>query len=228
MIVFHILLIEDDKEINFILTEFLKRNQYNITSLSNGITAIESLSLNSHTYDLILLDLMLPDISGEKILDYIKQKKLSIPVIVISAKTNPEQRIQLLRSGADDYITKPFYYEEVLARIETVLRRCSLQKQEHYQYKDIILYVNSRLITVNQQTLSLTNTEYQLLELFLTYPKRIFTKGFLYERIWDKEYFVDDNTLHVHISNLRKKIEQYGTNSPYIDTIRGIGYRLHS
>lgn len=130
-----ILLVEDDKEICFILTELLKRNHYNVSAYHNGIEAIEALS--SKKYDLMLLDLMLPDLPGEKILFHLKKHNNSIPVIVISAKNQPEIRINLLRSGADDYITKPFYHEEVLARIESVLRRCSESPQTEYSFKDM-------------------------------------------------------------------------------------------
>lgn len=220
----NILLIEDDQEISFILTEFLKRNNYSVITFSSGLSAIEALSATA--YDLILLDLMLPDTSGEKILEYIKTKKIQSPVIIISAKTQPEKRIGLLRSGADDYITKPFYYEEVLARIEAVLRRCSSPSADFYSFKDIYLNCDTHTVTVNNNVLILTSTEYKLLELFLKHPKQIFTKETLYESILGKKYFFDDNTLNVHISRLRKKLEEYGHFSPYIDTIWGIGYRL--
>lgn len=220
----NILLIEDDAEISFILSEFLKRNNYTVSAYASGISAVEALSSNS--YDLILLDLMLPDISGEKILVHIKRKKEQPPVIIISAKIQPEKKIDLLRSGADDYITKPFYYEEVLARIEAVLRRCSSSNKDFYEYKDIYLNCKAHTVTINNNNLTLTNTEYKILELFLKHPRQILTKENLYEIIWEKQYFPDDNTLNVHISKLRKKLEELGNYSPYIDTIWGIGYRL--
>lgn len=221
----HILLIEDDKEISFIMTELLKRNNYQVSPCYNGIKAIEALA--SINYDLVLLDLMLPDLSGEKILAHIKNNKNPVPVIIISAKTQPEVRINLLRSGADDYITKPFYHEEVLARIENVLRRCSPNIKTEYSIKDIIINTEEHKAFVNNIELTLTVTEYKILELFVKHPKRTFTKESLYQTIWEKEYLADDNTLNVHISKLRKKLEETGTKSPYIDTVWGIGYRLH-
>lgn len=220
-----ILLVEDDEEIRFILTEFLKRNNNNVISTSRGISAIELLS--TQTYDLLLLDLMLPDLNGEKILSHVKHHKNSLPVIVISAKNQPETKINLLRSGADDYITKPFYYEEVLARIESVLRRCSTSSQTTYTFKDITLDTEAHTISVNDNALIVTTIEYKLLELFMKHPKQIFTKEFLYQNVWDKEYYVDDNALNVHISKIRKKIEQFGKCPPYIDTVWGIGYKLN-
>ena len=158
----YILLVEDDKEICFILTELLKRNHYNVSAYHNGIEAIEALS--SKKYDLMLLDLMLPDLPGEKILFHLKKHNNSIPVIVISAKNQPEIRINLLRSGADDYITKPFYHEEVLARIESVLRRCSESPQTEYSFKDIRINVDDHKVLVNNTELTLTTTEYNLLQ----------------------------------------------------------------
>ena len=200
-----ILLVEDDKEICFILTELLKRNHYNVSAYHNGIEAIEALS--SKKYDLMLLDLMLPDLPGEKILFHLKKHNNSIPVIVISAKNQPEIRINLLRSGADDYITKPFYHEEVLARIESVLRRCSESPQTEYSFKDIRINVDDHKVLVNNTELTLTTTEYNLLQLLIKHPKQTFTKESLYQLIWGKDYISDDNTLNVHISKLRKKLE---------------------
>ena len=191
----------------------------------NGIEAIEALS--SKKYDLMLLDLMLPDLPGEKILFHLKKHNNSIPVIVISAKNQPEIRINLLRSGADDYITKPFYHEEVLARIESVLRRCSESPQTEYSFKDIRINVDDHKVLVNNTELTLTTTEYNLLQLLIKHPKQTFTKESLYQLIWGKDYISDDNTLNVHISKLRKKLEHIGNQAPYIDTVWGIGYKLH-
>lgn len=220
-----ILLVEDDEEICFILTQLLKHNHYEVFSCGTGIGAIEALS--SKRYDLLLLDLMLPDLPGEKILSHIKEQHNPIPVIVLSAKTQPETRIQLLRCGADDYITKPFYHEEVLARIESVLRRCTETVQEEYTFRDIVFNVQEHRVQVNGQVLSLTTTEYKLLQLFIRHPRQTFPKEVLYQQIWDKDYLADDNTLNVHISKLRKKLDDAGARPPYIDTVWGIGYRLH-
>ena len=207
-----ILLVEDDKEICFILTELLKRNPYNVSAYHNGIEAIEALS--SKKYDLMLLDLMLPDLPGEKILFHLKKHNNSIPVIVISAKNQPEIRINLLRSGADDYI-------------ESVLRRCSESPQTEYSFKDIRINVDDHKVLVNNTELTLTTTEYNLLQLLIKHPKQTFTKESLYQLIWGKDYISDDNTLNVHISKLRKKLEHIGNQAPYIDTVWGIGYKLH-
>ena len=175
----------------------------------------------------MLLDLMLPDLPGEKILFHLKKHNNSIPVIVISAKNQPEIRINLLRSGVDDYITKPFYHEEVLARIESVLRRCSESPQTEYSFKDIRINVDDHKVLVNNTELTLTTTEYNLLQLLIKHPKQTFTKESLYQLIWGKDYISDDNTLNVHISKLRKKLEHIGNQAPYIDTVWGIGYKLH-
>ena len=125
------------------------------------------------------------------------------------------------------YLTKPFYHEEVLARIESVLRRCSESPQTEYSFKDIRINVDDHKVLVNNTELTLTTTEYNLLQLLIKHPKQTFTKESLYQLIWGKDYISDDNTLNVHISKLRKKLEHIGNQAPYIDTVWGIGYKLH-
>ena len=208
-----ILLVEDDKEICFILTELLKRNHYNVSAYHNGIEAIEALSSKKIWFNVIRFDAS-PIAWWKNTISPKKNTTILFQLLLYLPKNQPEIRINLLRSGADDYITKPFYHEEVLARIESVLRRCSESPQTEYSFKDIRINVDDHKVLVNNTELTLTTTEYNLLQLLIKHPKQTFTKESLYQLIWGKDYISDDNTLNVHISKLRKKTRAYRKPSP--------------
>ena len=184
--------------------------------------------LNKEKIDLIILDIMLPYRSGDIILSDVR-KKFTIPVIIISAKETTQNKIDLLRLGADDYITKPFDMEEVLARIESNLRRVQFQNSqtECLQYNNLTLDLEKNTAFLNGIELSLTAKEFGILELLMKYPDKVFSKSNLFQSVWDTEYIAEDNTLNVHISNLRNKLKAICSDTEFIDTVWGIGYRLH-
>lgn len=221
-----ILIVEDDPEINRILDEFLSAKGYGTVCLYNGLNVTDTL-LQSHA-DLVLLDIMLPYRSGDRILDDIRSRS-DVPVIIISAKGTTQNKIDLLRLGADDYITKPFDLEEALARIESNLRRRQLQSAAHatLHFQNLKLNTDNNTSFLKNQELLLTAKEYAILELLMKYPDKIFSKANLFQSIWKTEYFSEDNTLNVHISNLRSKLKAVCPDEEYIDTVWGIGYRLH-
>ncbi|MEG2247109.1 MAG: response regulator transcription factor [Peptostreptococcaceae bacterium] len=222
----NILIVEDDGDINRILQEILKSNEYNIISAYSGTEAI--IYLDKIKFDIILLDLMLPGMDGEKILNYIRSKS-SVPVIIISAKNEVKLKSNLLRLGADDYITKPFENEEVLARVITNLRRYNLQRTndiEELKFKDITINKTSRVITVGSKPLSVTSKEYKILELMVSNKTKIFSKANLFETVWNESYACDDNTINVHMSNIRNKLKKINEKEDYIETIWGMGYKL--
>lgn len=223
---YHILIIEDDVEINRLLTEFLEENGYYVVSQYNGLHILDILQENK--IDLVLLDIMLPYKSGDSVLADIR-KQSTVPVIIISAKGTTQNKVDLLRLGADDYITKPFDMEEALARIESNLRRIQFQMkpQRQLQYNNLILDVEKNTVHLAGQELMLTAKEYGILELLLKYPDKVFSKANLFQSIWNTEYLSEDNTLNVHISNLRNKMKSVSPDEEYIDTVWGIGYRLH-
>ena len=226
-----ILIVEDDGEIAFLLQQFLLRKNYESDIAYNGLDAIscyEKAKNSNLPYQAILLDLMLPDLSGEKILQQIR-KNSDIPILIISAKGEVNSKISLLQNGADDYITKPFVFEEVLARLETVLRRSKKSFDQHpiYTYKDIVLDDSAKTVTVAHNQITLTPKEYELLHLLIEHPDQVYTKDFILEKIWEDSY-VDESAVLVHISNLRKKLDAAGNHSPYIATIWGIGYKLNT
>lgn len=223
---YRILIVEDDLEINGLLAEFLKDNGYEVFCQYDGLHVLDCLQENK--IDLLLLDIMIPYRSGDIVLSDLR-RHFTIPVIIISAKETTQNKIDLLRLGADDYITKPFDMEEVLARIESNLRRVKFQSgtQEILQYEDLILDYEKNVASVQGMELSLTAKEFAILELLMKYPDKIFSKSNLFQSVWETEYINEDNTLNVHISNLRNKLKTICPEKEFIDTVWGIGYRLH-
>lgn len=221
-----ILIVEDDLEINKLLTDFLEENGYEVFCLYDGLHVLDYLQENK--IDLLVLDIMLPYRSGDIVLSNIR-KQFTLPVIIISAKETTQNKIDLLRLGADDYITKPFDMEEFLARIESNLRRVQFQNnsQNVLKYEDLILDFEKNLVSVQGIELSLTAKEFSILELLMKYPDKVFSKANLFQSVWGMEYINEDNTLNVHISNLRNKLKNICPEKEFIDTVWGIGYRLH-
>lgn len=220
-----ILIIEDSKDVNLMLAETLSDAGYNTTSVYSGIDGMNEIKDNS--YDLVILDIMLPYKSGDQILREMRSFS-EIPVIIISAKDIVGIKIDLLKLGADDYITKPFDLGEVVARVESNLRRGKKQIQESnvYSYKDIVLDVNSKRVVVNGLELELTAKEYLILEMLMLHREKVYTKANIYETIWKEEYLGDDNAVKTHISNLRSKLKKVNEKQEYIETVWGLGYRL--
>lgn len=222
----NILVIEDNKDVNLMLSEELMDSGYKVKSIYTGIEALKE--VKESNYDLILLDIMLPYKSGDEILKEIRTFS-DVPVIIISAKDMVGTKIDLLRIGADDYITKPFDLGEVVARVESNLRRTSRQIQgsNKFTYKDLTLDDNRKQVMVNDVELELTAKEYMLLEILIKNSGKVFSKANLYESIWKEEYLGDDNTVKIHISNLRNKLKKINPDEEYIETVWGLGYRLY-
>ena len=221
-----VMIVEDDVEINKLLTDFLNKNGYEVFCQYDGLHVLDCLLENK--IDLLLMDIMLPYRSGDIVLSDIRRHS-TVPVIILSAKETTQNKIDLLRLGADDYITKPFDMEEVLARMESNLRRTQIQNgsQSFFQHKDLILDFEKNTVFLQGKELFLTAKEYAILELLMKYPDKVFSKANLFQSIWGTEYISEDNTLNVHISNLRNKLKNVRPEEDYIDTIWGIGYRLH-
>lgn len=220
----NILIVEDDKEINALLNEFFTDKGYEATSLYDGLKVADHID----KADLVLLDLMLPYKNGDMVLSDIR-KTSTIPVIVISAKETTQNKIDLLRLGADDYITKPFDMEEVLARVESALRRVSFQSgvKDKLEYNGLVIDTANNTASLDGMELSLTAKEFSILELLLKFPQKVFSKANLFETVWGEDYLSEDNSLNVHISNLRNKLKTVSPDKEFIDTVWGIGFRLH-
>lgn len=223
-----ILVVEDDREINRLLCDYLQSQNYRVLHAVNGRAALNMVR-DRQDVDLVLLDLMLPLQSGDVVLTKLREFS-EVPVIIISAKNTVQTRIDVIRMGADDYITKPFDLDEVLVRIEAVLRRTRKgikpERQEKILYRDLVMDCMSKSVTVKGNTLVLTSKEYMILELLLRNPTKLFSKANLFESVWNEPFLNEDNTLKVHMSNLRNKIKQYAGEEEYIETVWGMGYRL--
>lgn len=219
-----ILIIEDERDVNGLLAQTLQEDGYETKSAYNGMEGIKFLREGS--FDMVLLDLMLPFKSGDEVLREIR-KNSDIPVIIISAKDMVRTKIDLLTIGADDYITKPFDLGEVSARVASNLRRYhQADSKKQIVYKELHMDTEAKSVTVEGVGLELTSKEYQLFELFLKFPNKVFSKANLYETIWGEEYLGDDNVIKTHISNLRNKIKKANSKIEYIETVWGLGYRL--
>lgn len=224
----NVLIVEDYKEISQMLTDFLSAHDYEVECAYDGRQASELLKKN--TYAIVLMDLMLPYKSGDVLIGELREKAQT-PVIVLSAKSQVETRLEVLRMGADDYILKPFDLDEVLVRIEVVLRRSGWDEKRENKEEQVLscgelkFYPGQNRVAYGQQNIALTAKEMHLLQLFLEQPEKTYTKANLYETVWNDVYYYEDNTINVHLSNLRNKLKK-ATGQEFIETVWGIGYRL--
>ena len=220
-----ILIVEDDKEISRLLCDFLEQNSFEAATALDGNAA--SIAMRKGGFDLILMDLMLPYKDGEQLIKELRGYS-DTPVIVLSAKSMIETRLEVLRLGADDYILKPFDLNEVLVRIEVVLRRsrgADDKKSDVLSWGELTFSTEENSVMFREKSIALTAKELQLLRLFMENPKKTFTKANLYESVWNDVYYYEDNTINVHVSNLRGKLKK-ATGNDCIETVWGIGYRL--
>ncbi|MDE6055224.1 MAG: response regulator transcription factor [Lachnospiraceae bacterium] len=228
----YILIVEDDNDINHMLSDLLGGQGYRTASAFSGTEAL--LYIEKEAPSAVLLDLMLPGMTGEELLSRIKKLDTAISVLVSSARDDVRTRVELLRAGADDYVVKPFDTDELLARLEAVLRRNGQGKQSgngtkgktRLIYKDIVMEPEDFSITVSGQEITLTRREYLILELLIRNPGKVFTKNNIYESVWNEEYLGEDNAVNVHISNIRQKLARANSEETYIQTVWGIGFKM--
>ena len=219
----HILIVEDDTDINNFTALYLRRRGCLCSQAFSGTEG--RLLWQAGGVDLLLVDLMLPGLSGSELIAEIRQTSRT-PVIVLSAKTDLSDKVELLGLGADDYLTKPYQLEELWARILVQLRHASAAPAEtSLRYREWVLNLEEMTLTAAGQPVSLTAHEFKIVELLAGRPKRVFTKQQIYEAVWQEEYAVEDKTIAVHISNIRAKLRPSGTDS-YIQTVWGIGFKL--
>lgn len=223
----HILVVEDDQDINRLLCRILTDGGYDVRPAFSGSEAV--LWAEQYDYDLVLLDLMLPGITGEEFIARMRKKK-TMPIIVLSAKAGLEDRVNVLRLGADDFIPKPFDNDEVLARVEAQLRRYKQFSApgggQVLRCGDLELDREGIRVTAGGKEIPLTAREFEILSLLMSHPRKVFTREQLYESAWGGEYMGDDNTVNVHISNLRSKLSKV-SDQEYIKTVWGIGFKMN-
>lgn len=235
----YILIVEDDNDISNMLKDLLQQNGYGAAQAFSGTEAL--FYIEKELPNALILDLMLPGMNGEELLAKIKQEHPEVAVIISSAKEDIKTRIDLLRAGADDYVVKPFDVDELLARLEAVLRRSGKSNvgengQEAHetpttnnktiQYKDIVIEPEEFRVTVAGCEVKLTRREYLILELLMKNPGKVFTKNNIYESVWNEEFLGEDNAVNVHISNIRQKLAKVNSEETYIETVWGIGFKM--
>ena len=217
----NILIVEDNIDIHNLIREVLEKEHYRVLSSYTGTEAMRI--IENERIDLILLDLMLPEINGEEIVKKVKDT----PIIVISAKISTEDKVNVLLNGANDYLTKPFNVEELLARIQVQLRIDNKkEKNENLTYKYMRLSKEDvHTLYIKEKSIYLTKTEYAILKQLLLSPKNVVTKTKLLEQLSEDSLYCDESSLKVHISNIRKKIKTVTTDE-YIEAVWGIGFKM--
>ncbi|MFT4416546.1 response regulator transcription factor [Fredinandcohnia humi] len=232
-----ILIVDDQPEIAELLRLYLEKEDYYILEASDGQEAINMIPNNK--IDLMLIDLMMPTIDGYQLIKRIRET-LSVPIIIISAKNEDNDKILGLGLGADDFIQKPFNPFEVVARVQALLRRSYSysnspsnqhelnESRKRIELGDIILDENTFTVIRDNVVIPLTKTEFKILELLMGSPGRVYTKKQIFERVWDDYYIGDEenNTINVHISKIRDKIEKNPKVPIYLKTVRGLGYKF--
>lgn len=215
----NILIIDDDIHIGNMLDEVLSKEGYKVLRAYSGTEAL--LLLSTSNPNLVLLDLMLPGLSGEEVLPKIKE----IPVIIVSAKVDIDNKVDLLLGGAVDYITKPFETKELLARIAVALRNPYTPAKSVLSFDNLCLDTNTQEVSAGGKAVKLTRTEYAILKTLMQNPSQVITKSLLLDRISEDTPDCTDNSLKTHISNLRKKLRDVG-GKEYIEAVWGIGFKL--
>jgi len=224
-----VLIVEDDENINNLLREALTKHGLNCTQAFSGTEGL--IVFKNDKFDLVLLDLMMPGMDGQTLTQRIREVS-KVPIIIVSAKSNVDSKVDLLTTGADDFIGKPFELKELIARVDVQLRHKEDEENqddiEHAKvmsFKDLTLNGEKYQVTVKGEDIGLTRQEFRILELFLKYPGKVFSKREIYEYAWNDVYIGEDKTINVHISNIRTKIKKISEDE-YIDTIWGVGFRL--
>ena len=218
-----ILIVEDDTDINNSTAEYLRRQGCVCTQAFSGTEG--RLLWQADGFDLLLVDLMLPGLSGGELIAEVR-KSSSVPIIVLSAKRSLSDKVELLSSGADDYLTKPYQLEELWARILVQLRHANAAPAgARLCYRDWVLDLDEMTLTAAGRPVNLTAHEFKIVEPLAGRPQRVFTKQQIYEAVWEQDYAVEDKTITVHISNIRAKLRPSGTDG-YIQTVWGIGFKL--
>ena len=223
-----ILVVEDETYMRNLLNIHL-RNEYSVIEAKDGAIALEY--INEHSYDLIILDIMLPYIDGWELCKKIRDKG-NTPILMLTARTELSDKVKGLEIGADDYLVKPFEFEELKARVKALLRRTQQNQIRNDDHPHQIIFLNglfnidmnARQLFINQQLVELTAKEFDLLSLLASSPSRVFTRDVLLDQIWEDYEFRDLSIIYTHIKNIRTKLKKVEKNYKFIKTIWGVGY----
>lgn len=216
-----ILVVEDERDLNRIITKHLKKNNYSVDSCFDGQEALDFISYSE--YDLIITDIMMPNVNGYEFIEKLRNNKNNTPVILLTAKDTLEDKIVGLDSGADDYIVKPFEFDELLARIRVLMRRNYGLATNIIQIEDVVLDISKKQVTKSKELIDLTGKEYEVLEYLMKNKGSILSRDQILNHVWDYEYVGASNIVDVIIKNIRKKLDR-GEGNTIIFTKRGLGY----
>ncbi|MCI0624421.1 MAG: response regulator transcription factor [Acidobacteria bacterium] len=218
-----ILLIEDDQRVASFIRRGLAAEKFLVDATQDGQTGLHW--AQSREYDLVILDLMLPSLSGQEVLQAIRKKDRTIPVLILTARGAVRDKVELFEGGCDDYLTKPFAFAELLARVKALLRRGSAEVRERLQVADLCVDVKKRVVTRGAKRIDLTLKEYALLEYLVRNARQVLSRSMIIEQVWDQSFDSFTNVVDVYIRYLRNKIDQ-GFEPKLIHTVRGVGYVL--
>lgn len=219
-----ILIVEDNSRLLTQLDILLQNNGYSVDLADDGAKAL--FLLQEHAYDLAIIDIGLPVVDGFEVIQKARKNDVSCPILILTARDRWQEKVEGLDSGADDYLTKPFHNEELLARINALIRRAAGKAHPIIEKGPISLNTLSEEVLVNGQYIELTAYEYKVLEYLLLNPQKVISKTELTEHIYDQDFDLDSNVIEVFVGRLRKKIDPSGTIKP-IETLRGRGYRIN-
>jgi two-component system, OmpR family, response regulator MprA len=219
-----ILVVDDERAVRDSLRRALELEGYDVELAADGEEALERLSSNGEP-DAVILDILMPKMDGLEVCRRLRREGHRLPVLMLTARDEVENRVSGLDAGADDYVTKPFALEELLARMRALLRRTSSGSGEVLRFADLELDPGTREVRRDGEPIELTRTEFSLLELFLLNPRQVLTRSVIFERVWGYDFGFGSNSLDVYIGYLRRKTEQ-GGKPRLIQTIRGVGYAL--
>lgn len=222
-----ILIVEDEVKLAEAISRGLTYQGYTTDIVSDGKKALTRISLHRDDYDLVILDLMLPSLDGWEICKAAREMEISIPILILTARAETENKVKLLLSGADDYVVKPFSLAELIARVHALLRRPTEALPAALSVRGIELHPAERTVTREEEELSLTLKEFSVLEYLMRHQNQVVSREDLLSHLWDFNYDSFSNVVDVHVKNLRKKLDTPNTPS-VIETIRGIGYRIRS
>lgn len=219
-----ILIVEDEERLAKSIATGLEKQGYAVDTLADGNDAFTRISLYRNEYDAIILDLMLPGLSGEEICKKARDAGVTTPILILTARDEMDTKVDVLNAGADDYLTKPFSFAELLARLQALLRRPTDVVPTILTIDDISLDTGTHTVTQDGKPVSLTLKEFALLEYFMRHPGRVLSREDILDHVWDFQFSSFSNVVDVHVKNLRKKLGD--DRGARIETVRGVGYRF--
>jgi DNA-binding response OmpR family regulator len=219
-----VLVVDDETPLRDLIRAYLERDGYTVVEASTGKEALSAAAL--HNPDIIVLDLMIPEIDGTEVCRRIRASS-DVYIIMLTAKADEVDRVVGLEVGADDYLTKPFSPRELMARVRALLRRPRAQVAivRVLRFGDLTIDVDGHEVRVGNDVITLTATEYRLIAILASTPGRMYSRAQLLEHVWGSSYYGDDRVVDVHIANARRKIQENSTSQPFVETVRGAGYR---